>query len=82
MKAAWQAQILWDYQRMHCESRNTDIAIGLSSHDIGVPEHTAALYLLGRFLIVFTGANAPITVDVSPETKPFTTLNDRTARRS
>ena len=61
------AQILWDYHQMHHEPRNTDIAIGLGSHDIGVAEHTADLYHQGRFpLIVFTGANAPTTVEVFP----------------
>src|SRR6476659_2194288 len=61
------ARILWDYHQMHHEPRNTNIAIGLGSHDIGVAEHTANLYRQGRFpLIVFTGANAPTTVDVFP----------------
>lgn len=61
------AQVLWDYHQMHHEPRNTDIAIGLGSHDIGVAEHTADLYHRGRFpLIVFTGANAPTTLDVFP----------------
>src|SRR5690242_19165665 len=61
------AQILWDYHQMHHAPRNTDIAIGLGSHDIGVAEHTADLYHQGRFpLIVFTGANAPTTIDVFP----------------
>ena len=61
------AQILWDYHQMHHEPRDTDIAIGLGSHDIGVAEHAADLYLKGRFpLIVFTGANAPTTVQAFP----------------
>ncbi|WP_406833148.1 YdcF family protein [Pedococcus sp. KACC 23699] len=61
------AQILWDYHQMHHEPRNTDIAIGLGSHDIGVAEHTADLYHQGRFpLIVFTGSNAPTTLEVFP----------------
>ena len=61
------AQILWDYHQMHHEPRNTDIAIGLGSHDIGVAEHTAGLFHEGRFpLIVFTGANAPTTLEVFP----------------
>jgi uncharacterized SAM-binding protein YcdF (DUF218 family) len=61
------AQILWDYHQMHHEPRDTDIAIGLGSHDLGVADHTAHLYHQGRFpLIVFTGANAPTTVDVFP----------------
>lgn len=60
------AQTLWDYHQMHHEPRNTDIAIGLGSHDIGVAEHTADLYQ-GRFpLIVFTCANAPTTIDIFP----------------
>ena len=61
------AQILWDYHQMHHEPRNTDIAIGLGRHDIGVAEHTADLYHQGRFpLIVFTGANAPTTTGLFP----------------
>ena len=61
------AQTLWDYHQMGHKPRPTDIAIGLGSHDIGVAEHTADLYHHGMFpLIVFTGANAPTTVDVFP----------------
>ncbi|SKC41507.1 YdcF family protein [Krasilnikoviella flava] len=61
------AQILWDYHQLHHEPRNTDIGIGLGSHDIGVAEHAAELWHKGRFpLIVFTGANAPTTVQVFP----------------
>ena len=61
------AQTLWDYHQLGHELRPTDIAIGLGSHDIGVAEHTADLYHRGFFpLIVFTGANAPTTVDTFP----------------
>jgi uncharacterized SAM-binding protein YcdF (DUF218 family) len=61
------AQVLWPYHQMHHEPRNTDIAIGLGSHDIGVAEHTAELWHEGRFpLIIFTGANAPTTVELFP----------------
>lgn len=61
------AQTLWDYHQLGHELRPTDIAIGLGSHDIGVAEHTADLYHRGLFpLIVFTGANAPTTVNVFP----------------
>lgn len=61
------AQVLWDYHQLHHEPRNTDIAIGLGSHDIGVAEHAAELWHEGRFpLIVFTGANAPTTVEIFP----------------
>ncbi|AXK45865.1 YdcF family protein [Brachybacterium saurashtrense] len=61
------AQTLWDYHQLDHELRPTDIAIGLGSHDIGVAEHAADLYHRGLFpLIVFTGANAPTTVDIFP----------------
>ncbi|WP_265523004.1 YdcF family protein [Oerskovia flava] len=61
------AQVLWDYHQLHHEPRDTDIAIGLGSHDIGVAEHAAELWHEGRFpLIVFSGANAPTTVGVFP----------------
>jgi uncharacterized SAM-binding protein YcdF (DUF218 family) len=61
------AQILWDYHQMHHEPRDTDIAIGLGSHDLGVADHTADLYHQGRFpLVVGTGANAPTPVEVFP----------------
>ncbi|WP_175009286.1 YdcF family protein [Cellulosimicrobium sp. TH-20] len=61
------AQILWNYHQLHHEPRNTDIAIGLGSHDIGVAEHAAELWHEGRFpLLIFTGANAPTTLEVFP----------------
>ncbi|MDN5893291.1 MAG: YdcF family protein [Nocardioides sp.] len=61
------AQALWDYHQMDHAPHTTDIAIGLGSHDIGVAEHTADLYHQSRFpLIVFTGANAPTTVEAFP----------------
>jgi len=61
------AQTLWDYHQMHHAPSATDIGIGLGSHDIGVAEHAADLYHKGTFpLIVFTGANAPTTVDLFP----------------
>ena len=61
------AQTLWDYHQLSHELRPTDIAIGLGSHDVGVAEHTADLYHRGLFpLIVFTGVNAPTTVDAFP----------------
>jgi len=62
------AQSLWDYHQLHHEPRRTDVAIGLGSHDLGVAIHAADLYQQGRFpLIVFTGANAPTTVDRFPD---------------
>lgn len=62
------AQILWDYHQLHHELRPTDVAIGLGSHDLGVAIHAADLYRQGWFpLIVFTGANAPTTVERFPD---------------
>ncbi|MFF4594963.1 YdcF family protein [Amycolatopsis sp. NPDC001319] len=60
-------QTLWDYHDMHHELRPTDVGIGLGSHDLGVATFTAELYQQGYFpRIVFTGANAPTTVDRFP----------------
>jgi hypothetical protein len=47
--------------------RSTDVGIGLGSHDLGVATYAAELYQQGMFpLIVFTGANAPTTVQRFP----------------
>lgn len=61
------AQTLWDYHDLHHEPRHTGVAIGLGSHDLGVATWAAELYGQGMFpLIVFSGANAPTTVDLYP----------------
>ncbi|WP_410601410.1 YdcF family protein [Amycolatopsis sp. lyj-90] len=60
-------QTLWDYHDMRHELRPADIGIGLGSHDLGVATYTAELFHAGMFpLIVFTGANAPTTVERFP----------------
>ncbi|MGW4245506.1 YdcF family protein [Nocardia sp. NPDC004722] len=60
-------EILWDYNQLHHEPRPVDVGIGLGGHDFGVATYTADLYHSGTFpLIVFTGANAPTTVDLFP----------------
>ncbi len=60
-------QTLWDYHDMRHEIRPADIGIGLGSHDLGVATYTAELFHAGMFpLIVFTGANAPTTVERFP----------------
>jgi uncharacterized SAM-binding protein YcdF (DUF218 family) len=60
-------EVLWDYHDMHHELRPTDVGVGLGSHDLGVASFTAELYQQGMFpLIVFTGANAPTTVERFP----------------
>ena len=60
-------ETLWSYHRLDHELRPTDVGVGLGSHAIGVAVRTADLYHRGLFpLIVFTGANAPTTVDRFP----------------
>ena len=60
-------EILWDYHNMHHELRPTDVGVGLGSHDLGVAICAAQLYFQGMFpLILFTGANAPTTVERFP----------------
>ncbi|GAA4621243.1 YdcF family protein [Actinoallomurus vinaceus] len=60
-------QILWDYHNLQHTLRRCDVAIGLGSHDLGVATFTADLFHQGMFpFIVFTGANAPTTVERFP----------------
>lgn len=60
-------ETLWGYHDMGHELRRCDVGIGLGSHDLGVAIHTAELYQRGMFpRIVFTGANAPTTIDRFP----------------
>ena len=60
-------ETLWDYHDMHHELRPADAGIGLGSHDLGVATCAAELFDNGMFpLIVFTGANAPTTIDRFP----------------
>ncbi|MET7638770.1 YdcF family protein [Streptomyces sp. NPDC005438] len=52
---------------MHHEPRPCSVAIGLGSHDLGVAETTADLYLRGMApLIVFTGSTSRTTRDLMP----------------
>lgn len=51
---------IWDYHQMHHQLRPCDVAIGLGSHDLGVPTYAAELYHTGLFpALVFTGAINP-----------------------
>ncbi len=60
-------RVLWDYHDLHHVLIPSDVGIGLGSHDLGVATCAAQLYLAGTFpLIVFTGANAPTTIDRFP----------------
>ncbi|MQA12416.1 MAG: YdcF family protein [Pseudonocardiaceae bacterium] len=62
-----EVETLWNFHRLDHELRPVDVAVGLGSHDPGVAKYTANLYHDGLFpLIVFTGANAPTTVDRFP----------------
>lgn len=55
-----QAQLIWDHHRMHHEVRPADVAIGLGSHDLGVPAFCAELYRAGLFpTLVFSGGSNP-----------------------
>lgn len=60
-------ETLWNYHRLDDELRPADVGIGFGSHDLGVATHIANLYLRGLFpTVVFTGANAPTTVERFP----------------
>lgn len=60
-------ETLWAYHDMGHQPRRCDVGIGLGSHDLGVAIHTAQLYQQGLFVrIVFTGANAPTTIERFP----------------
>lgn len=60
-------QTLWRYHDMHHELRPCDVGIGLGSHDPGVAVIATRLFHEGLFpWIVFTGANAPTTVERFP----------------
>jgi uncharacterized SAM-binding protein YcdF (DUF218 family) len=60
-------ETLWAYHDMGHQLRRCDVGIGLGSHDLGVATHTAELYHHGMYpRIVFTGANAPTTIQRFP----------------
>lgn len=60
-------ETLWNYHNMHHELHPVDVGVGLGSHDLGVADYIATLYHQDYFpRIVFTGANAPTTIDIFP----------------
>ena len=64
---------LWEYHDLRHEPRRSDVGIGLGSRDPGVAVYTAELFHAGRFpLVVFTGANAPTTVERFPRGEAVT----------
>lgn len=55
-----QARLIWDYHQMHHAVGPADAAIGLGSHDLGVPAHCAQMYRAGLFpTVVFSGGPNP-----------------------
>jgi uncharacterized SAM-binding protein YcdF (DUF218 family) len=61
------AEIIWDYHRMHHRPRPCAAAIGLGSNDLRVAAFAARLYRAGLFpVLVFTGANSPTTAGRFP----------------
>lgn len=66
------ATVIWDYHQMHHEVRRCDAAIGLGSHDLGVPAYAATLYHAGLFpALVFTGASNPTRPELFPRGEAF-----------
>ncbi|MFI8398721.1 YdcF family protein [Streptomyces sp. NPDC085463] len=65
---AWaDAQVLWDFQKMHHKPEPCSVGIGLGSHDLNVADVTADLYHRGMFpLVVFTGATSRTTAERMP----------------
>jgi uncharacterized SAM-binding protein YcdF (DUF218 family) len=63
-----EVEVLWNYHDMHHDLRPADVGIGLGSHDLGVATCGAQLFQQGFYpLLVFTGANAPTTIERFPD---------------
>jgi uncharacterized SAM-binding protein YcdF (DUF218 family) len=61
------AETLYDFNQMRHQLHSCSVGIGLGSHDPNVPTYAAELYHRRLFpLLIFTGANAPTTVDRFP----------------
>jgi uncharacterized SAM-binding protein YcdF (DUF218 family) len=61
------ALTLWNYHQLGHKLRPTSVGVVLGCHDIGVATYAARLHADSRFpLIVFTGANAPSTIEAFP----------------
>jgi uncharacterized SAM-binding protein YcdF (DUF218 family) len=60
-------ETLWQYHDMRHELHPCDLGVGLGSHDLGVAAIAVRLFHQGMFpRIVFTGANAPTTIERFP----------------
>lgn len=66
--SAWSdARCLWDHHLMHHTPRPCSVIVGLGSHDLGVADAAAGLYLRGLApVIVFTGSTSPTTRERMP----------------
>jgi uncharacterized SAM-binding protein YcdF (DUF218 family) len=61
-------EVLWAYHNMRHALRRCDAGIGLGSHDLGVAIVATDLFHQGMFRrLVFSGANAPTTIDRFPQ---------------
>ncbi|WP_413801093.1 YdcF family protein [Streptomyces iranensis] len=61
------AMLIWEYHQTHHDIRPVDAAIGLGSHDLGVPAYCAQLYRSGLFpTLVFTGGPNPTAPERFP----------------
>jgi len=61
-------EVLWIYHDMGHNLEPCDVGIGLGSHDLGVAIVATDLFRRGMFpRLIFTGANAPTTVDRFPD---------------
>jgi uncharacterized SAM-binding protein YcdF (DUF218 family) len=61
-------ELLWNYHNMGHEIRPADVGIGLGSHDLGVAKIATNLYFEKMYpWLVFTGANAPTTIETFPD---------------
>lgn len=62
------ARLVWNYHQLRHVPRRCDAAIGLGSHDLGVPAHIAALFHSGMFAtVVFSGAANPTRPELFPD---------------
>lgn len=62
------ATVLWDYHHLDHDLGPVDAAIGLGSHDLGVPTYAATLYHAGLFpTVVFTGADNTVHPQQFPD---------------
>ena len=61
------AHLIWNYHQLGQPLQHCDVAIGLGSHDVGVPAYAAHLYHAGWFpILVFSGAVNPTRPELFP----------------